>query len=383
MFTFFIHPRNNLDGIDYHDVERIKRAYGILPFNLWIPIGCFTRLLCCLPHWVNDKVLPLLPPITTGRIYSSKKTAGWIVTIPMTAKQILERAEGSPKQKAVLEKKLVKAVRLSKRMGARIVGLGAMTAPATVGGKTLVGKVEGVGITNGNALTAVITVQGVKAIARRADIDLNASKIAIIGATGSVGKAASLLLSKSLGKCELLLISRSPGKLNQLKRMIEKENQEVEVTVSDKVNAIKDCDVVVVTTSDSGVIVKKEHLRKGMIIYDDTQPRNVSEEIARDTDFLVVDGGIVRIPEVHNTMDIGLPTDSDMYACEAETYLLSIKERFGDFALGRDVIKQAKEMQVIADEYGLCLAPFKSFGNPLIDEDFKRIRTIRRQENRG
>src|SRR3989344_726751 len=383
MFAFFIHPRDHLDGVNYHDVERIKRAYGIIPYNLWIPIGWFTKLLSLLSDKMKDKILPLLPPFVTGRIYSDKKTEGWIVTIPMTARQILERADGSPKAKASLEKKILQAVKLSKKMGAEIVGLGAMTAPTTAGGRTLAGKVDGVGITNGNALTAVITIRGVETVARKAGVNLRTAKIAIVGATGSVGKATSLLLTKSLGRCELLLISRSPGKLGQLKRMIEKENREAKITFSDKIEAIKCCDVVIVTTSSSETIIQKEHLKKGTIIYDDTQPRNVSREIARDANFLVVDGGIVRISAVRNTMDIGLPENSDMYACECETWLLSQEKKFGDFAIGSDVIKQAEEILAIANRQSIPLAPFKSFGEPVFPEDYQRINRIRLKEGIG
>lgn len=379
MFAFFIHPRDTSDEMDYQDLKRIKRMHGYLPFHWWIPIGWFTKLLSMLPRRLTNRVLLWSPPLVTGRIYSEDGTVGWIVTIPMTARQMLESFRGSSEQRRNLTDKLVQAVEISKRMGAEIVGLGAMTAPVTRGGATLVGKVNGVGITNGNALTAVVTVRGVLAAAEKAGIDLNSSGIAIVGAAGSVGNAVSLLLAESLGKCQLLLVSRTLGNLRQLKETIETGNKEARVRIFSRISAIKECDLVIVTTSGPDVIIQKEHLKEGTLVYDDTQPKNVSREIARDPNFLVVDGSVVRIPGIRNTMDIGLPGSNDMYACEAEAWLLAKQERFGDFAIGKEVIKEAKAAQEMVRGHRINLAPFTSFGEPLTDDAFRQFVEIRSQ----
>lgn len=380
MFAFFIHPRDISDEIDYHDVERIKRIYGILPFGWWIPIGWLTKLIRTLPNKrIGNKILSLLPPLVTGKLYSSERTVGWIVTIPMTAGQMLSMFNGSAKQKAALEQKMVQAVKLSQKMGARIVGLGAMTSTVTNSGRGLSKKVEGVGITNGNAFTAVATVKGFREVAKQTGINLDCAEIAIVGATGSVGKASTILLADSLKKGRMLLISLSPGKLQQLKKTIEERNPNINVALSCDISAIRKCDIVLVATSHPDTLIRKEHLKKGTVIYDDTQPRNVSREIANDPNFLVVDGSIMRVPSVQNTMNIGLPTSQDMYACEAETWLLSQHKRFGDFALGRDVFAQANEVLLMAENYAnrIVLAPFRSFGRELTKSDFERIKQMR------
>lgn len=401
--AFLIHPRDGdtPNGADYHDVERIRRVYGWLPFNIWLPIGWFTRSLRWFPQ--RNKILSLLPPLVTGRLYSSdtRKTVGWIITIPRTASQLSVALKEDvlpeeKKEKKQIAKTLLRAVKTGKKIGARGIGLGEMTAPVTGGGKTLSGKVEGIGITNGNALTVAVTIRGLKAIAKKTDVDLQAASIAIVG-IGSVGKGIAMQLSNTLGKCHLVLVNRTKKKAEIAMNKIISENPQVKVEVSNQISAIKECDVVIVTTSGSDLIIKPEHLKAGAIVLDDTQPRNVSLDTASipyDTSdyslglglkkFLVVDGGILDLPEVRNTMDIGLRRETYMYACQAEVFLwTTIKQQSSDFAVSQNVYEKVEEIEQIFDEYGrFKLAPFTSFGKVITEEEFNNIRYVRTREQR-
>src|SRR5262245_25498307 len=108
-FAFIVHSRNR---------EDLPRKFPILRF---LPAKAFDFLTLRLPPFTVSRI--------TGLVTSEgKKSEGIVIGIPMTAHQLLEHRERALK-------KILQAVESSKRKGALFVGLGAMTASLSQGGR--------------------------------------------------------------------------------------------------------------------------------------------------------------------------------------------------------------------------------------------------------
>ena len=179
-FAFLVHPR----GIS--DLYRKYPFFKYLPKNL------------------VERIIMLMWPVTLASVdglvskKNGEKIRGYIVSITMTSEQMLKNRKHATK-------KITSAVKLAKKKGAMIIGLGSLSSPVMSGGADLVGK-HGIFITNGNALTAGMTLLGVKEVAKKRKVTLSKSIIAVVGATGSVGQTVSKLLVRDYGIARIIII---------------------------------------------------------------------------------------------------------------------------------------------------------------------------------
>jgi predicted amino acid dehydrogenase len=131
----------------------------------------------------SDKESDELAVIGTARIASPTGAVayGEFINIPYSAEALTRL----PLDRTV--KTIRKAVAMARDRGARIVGLGAFTSIVTRNGLLL--RDLGVALTTGNSYTVVATVEGLRATAQRRELDLAGATVAIVGATGSIGRA--------------------------------------------------------------------------------------------------------------------------------------------------------------------------------------------------
>jgi len=338
-FAFLMHPRHTVRS----DMGELFGApFSLIPDRAWA--AAFDRLA--------------LPPMVTGKIYfpNVAEEAGLLITLPFTPVQMLTLP------RARIQAKLEAAVDKARDLGARIVGLGALTASVSAGGKTLA-KRNDIGITNGNAFTAAMTLAGVERLLPLLQSD---PLIAVVGATGSVGGCLTRLFARRHSG-RLLLVARNQGRLDVL--AAETRRDDVAVEVSTQMDDVRKADLVVLLTSSSDSILKSEHLKPGAVVLDDTVPRNTDPSLlTARPDVLIVDGALVDVAGVDIRGAIGLPPRL-AYACLAETMLLALDGHDGHFAIGAAAVDQAERMVALADrwqELGFTLAPFRSFGR-LID----------------
>ncbi len=335
-FAFLVHPRNTL-----------REDMGILfgrPFSL-VPEVIWRSALKHLP----------VPPMVTGkmsRVDQPEKIMGRIITVPLTPKQLLTLPRSQ------VQARIGAAVDLARDLGASIVGLGALTAPASVGGKAFAKRAD-VGVTNGNAFTAAMTLQAIEALSATLGRD---PLIAIVGATGSVGSCLTRLLARK-HPSRLLLVARNEQRLLKLAEDVRREGVDTEVS-TDMLDVAK-ADLVVLLTSSPDALLRSEHLKRGAIVLDDTVPRNTDEALLTERpDVLVVDGGLVEIPGFNLRGSIALAPKL-AYACLAETMLLALSGHRGHFTVGDAQIDQAEHISRLAEKHrhlGFHLAPFRSFG---------------------
>lgn len=343
-FAFLVHPR---------DLNDVFKKYPLLRF---------------FPERIVKFFLKIKSPIVVSKINGlvSQKTGlpanGLLVSIGMTAKEMLDNRE-------MAKTEVIRAVEFSRKLGAKIVGLGALTSPMVNGGADLVGKYN-IKITNGNTLTAGMTMVGIKkTIEMNGKIDKQ-STFAIVGATGSIGSAISKLIIRDKLTTKMILIGRTQERLSALKDFLAMNLQgdsDLKITTSTDLISLKEADVIVVTTSADSALIKGPLLKRGAIVYDITQPRNTSEMIKTERpDVLVVDGALVKLPiGVGYNFDSGLPMRVN-FSCLAETMILAAEDTTSDFSIGDVDIEKVDSINTLAVRYNIEAAPLMSWGEEVL-----------------
>ncbi|MDK2014437.1 MULTISPECIES: semialdehyde dehydrogenase [unclassified Deinococcus] len=333
--AFLVHPRTDVAA----DLGGICRPLG------WVPNGVYAAAL---------RRLEFPSPVTGTLRFADDpaRTAGWLITVPLTPRDLLS---GGRRAQRIIGRAVDRAAQL----GARTVGLGALTAPATAGGAALRHRTD-IGVTNGNAFTAAMTLLG----AQRLLDDLPGDAlVAVVGATGSVGGCLTRLLAQRTPN-PLLLVARNEARLRSLRASLP-AGRAVATTDLDRV---RDADLVILLTSAEDALLGSRHLKRGAAVLDDTQPRNTRPKLLLERpDVRIVDGGLVSVPGVQRRGFIGLPPGV-AYACLAETLLLGLSGHRGHYSLGSPSPEQATLLLDVARQarhLGFTLAAPHSFGQPV------------------
>lgn len=184
-FAFLVHPRRQIG-------QDLARVWGPLAR---VPERCYDTALKRLP----------LPATTIARVTVDGHDGplGEIVLVPYAAGHLL----ADPARGAV---GVARAVDHAVHRGARLVGLGALTAPVTAGGLALRHRTD-VGVTNGNAFTAAVVDRQVRDVLDGL-VGPVGGRVAVVGATGSVGSAVVRSLARDRAAEQLLLVARGAGR---------------------------------------------------------------------------------------------------------------------------------------------------------------------------
>jgi len=333
-FAFLIHPRISAR-------EDIGKVFPLFKF---------------IPEKLLRKLIVFFPPIVRGKVIfiPNRKLIGWIIVIPLTGEQLL-----SFPREFVL-KKLIQALRKAKKLGVEIIGLGEFLASITKGGEELVGKVPGILIDNGKALTAGVTFKAIEEIAKVKGIDLSKTKIAIVGGAGSIGRTVGFLFSE---KNSFLILVDKKGKVEELEKVFGFYKNKL---ITHNLERIKEAKIVIVATASTQQIVSSQFLGENTIVYDITQPRNTSPRILKERkDITIIDGGVLDTPLFDYGMDIGLKKHQ-AYACLAEAMICAMEKLNKNF-VGYPRLEDAKEMISFFDKHSeyFRLNIFQSFGRPI------------------
>jgi hypothetical protein len=151
------------------------------------------------------------------------------------------------------------------------------------------------------------------------------------------------------------------------------------VLSQDAAAAVRQAQVVVTATSATGTVLNGDDLRAGAVVCDVSRPANVSAAVsAARPDVLVLDGGVIAVPDgsvlSHFSLGEGL-----VFACMAETMLLTLAGRLENTSLGTDLQPGVlRQLRALADRHGFRVAKLRSFGRPLEDKDFQHLTAARR-----
>lgn len=351
-FGFLIHP------LDVEDVVRFeKKAAGKSDIFL-------KKMLL----WMCERP-PFIVSHATGLVSKTgAKAEGWFITVPLLPEQMKE-------DPALAQKKILEGIEIAKAKGATIVGLGGFTSIAANSGLAIA-KEAALPITTGNGYTVAAAIEGTKKASLRMGIRLSKAKLAVVGATGSIGRAVSEIMAPEVG--EMVLVGRHPEVLE-----IQADRLKKLTTVSistDIEEALKGADLIITASSDANAIIDAAFLEPGAVVCDVAQPPDVSRTVNEErNDILVFDGGIIRIPGMRVKREPSYEYDFSLkhkyaYACMAETMILSLEGVKENFDLGTVKVATAAKIAELAAKHGFKLAGFRRSGRRITREEMKEIR---------
>lgn len=346
-FAFIIHP------IEIDDVFRK------LKFMKKWPVPLVEAVVRALPPFKVSEI--------TGVRSEHAETSGYFVSCPLTSKQMVTL----PEEKVL--KKIIRAGKVAEKLGAKIVGLGAMTSVVGDAGIT-VAKNLNIAVTTGNSYTVATALQGTKKAAQLMGIELNQAEVLVVGATGSIGSVCARILAREARF--LTLLARDKKKLDQLASRLLRETGLAAKISSDIKRSVQRADIVIAVTGSAEAVIDVMDLKPGAVVCDVARPRDVARRASelRD-DVLVIEGGVVDVPgEADFGFNFGFPPRTS-YACMAETMILALEGRFESFTLGRDLsVSQVDEITRLAEKHNFKISGFRSFERAVSDEDIAKVR---------
>lgn len=397
--AFLVHP------VDLRNYPEMDESFKVLS----------TAEIAELADRFND----LLEPFVAGSAHitaaDGRRVFVDFVAVPRTADQLMNM----PHAQAIAEVRA--ALEIAKARGARLVGLGAYTSVVTRGGLHL--KNPGVALTTGNSYTVVSAVESIYLAVERLGTRLPEATIAVVGATGAIGRATAILLAEEVGRLVLIgnparpeasrkrLLKVAGDAVAHLAGLAREGHRFAPGTIGDRLLGLGPlpdeaagpdawqglalrleeagalristeidvdlpaADLVVTATSTAEELVTPRNLKFGAAVCDISRPPNVSRAVREARpDVLVIDGGVVEVP---GRPDLGWHFGFEQglaYACMAETMMLGLMHHYQDTSLGTDLnLPMIRQLRQWAGELGFRLAQLRSFDRPLSDAEWNEL----------
>jgi len=286
------------------------------------------------------------------------KAEGYIVAVLLTGRQM------KALDRHFVERRIIDAIRFTQdNLGAERIGLGAYTAPMTRNGLSVLKYPDITAkITHGDALSAASAVPTVIECARLRGIDITTATIAVVGAYGIVGRAATLLLGEQ-NPHTMILTGHNHNKLAAVGRELS-DCFQGEIVCSSDNSVIKEADIVVLSVTSDGYIVGPQDLKKNAVVVDMAQPHNMSHEVCTQRpDVLRVDGGYMSIADINLRFKMGPPRGTS-FACLAETVVSTLSDDH-DHHVGPVDMEFARGIMPLANSLGFDVAPLTNFSQPI------------------
>jgi len=333
---------------------------------------------------VVEKAVAYTPPMVYSKVEGIRsptgvEAEGWLILVGGTPKQIMSH---SPE---FTYRQLLAAADMAKKLGAQIMGLGAFTKVVGDAGVT-VAKRAPLPITTGNSYSASGALWAAHdAVARLGLVRLEKGekirgKVMVVGATGAIGSACARLLARTAE--EIHLVSPESAKLLVLKKSILRESPGAKLVLAsyaDSDRSIGDMDMIVTATSGAGKkILDIMKVKPGCVITDVARPLDLpAEEVAKRPDVLVIESGEVYLPGEVRMKQIGFEDHNVVYACLAETIVLTLEGRFENFTVGRNIEwEKVHEIYKLGLKHGMRLAAISGVNGVFSDEDIARVRRL-------
>jgi predicted amino acid dehydrogenase len=136
---------------------------------------------------------------------------GWLIGCPLTPDQMM-RLPLKERKKLVQD-----FIRIAKRLGVDMLGLGAFTSVITRAGSDIADC--GINITTGNSLTAMASAESLLLAARKKSIDVAKATTGVVGAAGSVGRLVCKRLVSEVGGMILFGNPSNPKSTQKLEQL--------------------------------------------------------------------------------------------------------------------------------------------------------------------
>jgi fatty aldehyde-generating acyl-ACP reductase len=357
-FAFIIHPIDPKRDVSrkFPFLGRVLSERQIDFFSTYFP-----------PVYISE--IEGITSQSTGKVIK-----GWFIACPYTPRRMLQLPEHS------VYRKIIQTGRVAEKLGADILGLGAFTSVVGDAGLTIARALD-VPVTTGDSYTVAMAVQAIRDAAHVMDIKIEDATVAVVGATGAIGRVCAELIAGEAART--LLIARDEKKLETLRDRL-KLRARSQLVISTKMDVLKDAQLILTVTSAIHDVIRPEHLQAGSVVCDVARPRDVSAMVAaaRD-DILVIDGGMVDVPgPVDFHFNFGFPYGK-AYACMAETIALALEGRFEDYTIGKEItIERVQEITAISEKHGFRMSGFRSFEREVTEEQIEAVRRNARKDKR-
>jgi len=352
-YAFIVHPRN------------IKDVYRQYPFLRAIPSSLVKLVL--RSYW------PVIISRVSGlsSVESGREVRGFVLAVPLTAEQMLADRD-------LARRKIIQAARLAKKSGAKIIGLGGLTASMSRGGLDVVENVK-INVTTGHAYTAHNVSQNLFALMDRFGSSREEVLVAIVGAAGSIGSSTAQVVAREGFKRILLVeVERKKDAVQKLIPILEGLNPDIDVRVSHSIEDIRDADFVVTATNTPEALVRSHHLKSGAVVIDDAQPSDVAPEVLLRPDVLVVEAGVVHTPAIRTHFDFNLKGKNDTFCCMAELLILAAHGWDDHYTIARTDLKRVDTIASWGEALDFKPAALQNFLESISDEKVEHVRDAAR-----
>lgn len=357
-YAFIVHPRN------YPDV---RRKY---PFFKYIPEK--TGRFFLRHFW--PVVLCDVTGITT--INSQKKLRGWIITIPLTAEDMVEH-------RGLAVDMIRKSIVLAAKMGIKMVGLGALTASFTKRGELLRDILDEyrMGITTGAGYTTYNIAEIAEALAEKTNIHKETALVAIVGAAGSIGStSAAYFLHRGWKNFLLIDLERKNEHVRNLEEELLRKFPGVSVRHHHQIANIQQADLIITATNTPEALVREDDIKPGAVIIDDAQPSDIHPDVIQNRkDIIVVAGGAAHLSHIRIPFNFGLRHHEDVYSCLAETIILAAEESWEERVFGNVSIAYIERLAASGKKLSFTTAHFQNFYANISPEQIANVKSIRSQ----
>jgi fatty aldehyde-generating acyl-ACP reductase len=305
--------------------------------------------------------------ITGVKSKTGAETEGWFIGLPLTPNQMLKTM---PIEKVY--DRIVACCDAAAGQGADLIGLGAFSSVVGDGGISVAQRSK-IPVTTGNSYTVATAIEGLLEASRLVEMDVANATLAVVGATGSIGRTCAIMLARQFG--QVLLVGRDLERTQAVAKEIPG------AVATTNFEDLRSADAVVTVTSSESEVIQPEHLKIGAVVCDVARPRDVSKRVSKErSDVLVIEGGVVQVPgEVKFGFDFGFP-ERMAYACMSETMMLALEgdPKLFPLTVGKDVSVEQVELTIrLAAKHGFKLSGFRNFEQAVDDEVIARVRKAR------
>ncbi|HZH97711.1 MAG TPA: hypothetical protein VEX38_01965, partial [Fimbriimonadaceae bacterium] len=232
-FAFIVHPLTPKDAAKKYPIAK------------YVPDRLIEMLLA-------KKKPVLMSEIKGIRSLTGAETHGWFIACPLTPKLMMG---GVPLE--LVYERITQCAEMAAGLGAKLIGLGAFTSVVGDGGITIA-KRSPIAVTTGNSYTVATAIEGTLKACRQVEVDLPNATLAVVGATGAIGKTCARILGRDFGR--VLLVGRDEART----RAVAEEIPGSEATID--ISRIKEADAIVTVTSSDSAIILPEHLKAGSVV---------------------------------------------------------------------------------------------------------------------
>ena len=143
----------------------------------------------------------------------------------------------------------------------------------------------------------------------------------------------------------------SENLINLQKNIREQKNFDDIIKITTDISHVREADIVIVATNAPSAILTEKHFKKGAVICDLTEPKNVDPTLlAKKNVVTLINGGLVFAPYVRTNVNFHLPKQA-MFACLAETFLLAAEKRHDRFFTGPVEKKHIEQIKPLIEKY--------------------------------